>query len=98
MSGRAKGIGDRIVERGTRLLSRAAEAVMRDPRGQEAVARAVGAAQRGRKRLEALEERVLHAVGLPARPDFDAVAKRMAHLKRQLRDLKKALDEKERWR
>ncbi len=82
-----------FLDRGSRAMSKAAGVVLRDPRGQEAVARAVGAAQRGRRRFEAVQERLLHAMGLPARPDYEEVAKRMARLKRKLRDLAKRIDE-----
>ncbi len=93
-----RGIAGRLFDEATRALSRAAGAVMQDPRGQEAVARAVGAAQRGMQRLEAIQERMLHAAGLPARPDYDDLAKRMARLKRRLRELEKRLEEERRSR
>ncbi len=93
-----KGIAGALFDRGTRVLSHAAGLMMHDPRGQELVARAVGAAQRGRQRLERVEELLLHAVGLAARPDYEEVARRMARLKRQLRELSKKLDEEERAR
>ncbi len=92
MSGR-RGIAGMLFDHGTRALSRAAELVMHDPRGQELVARAVGVAQRGKQRLDRVEQQVLHAVGLAARPDYEEVAKRMARLKRQLRELSKRLEQ-----
>jgi hypothetical protein len=91
MSDRPKGARERVLEEGIRLLSRAAEQVMKDPRGQELVARAVGAAQRGKERLERTQERVLHALGLPAREDYREVAKHMARLKRKLRELEREM-------
>ncbi len=91
-----KEIAAGLLGRGTEVLSRAARLMMKDQRAQEWVARAVGAAQRGKQRLDEAEEQLLHAVGLPARPDYEEVAKRMARLKRQLRELSRKLDEKER--
>ena len=82
-----KGIAGALFETGTRLVSRAAGAVLEDPRGQEAVARAVGIAQRGRKRLEALQERVMHAAGIPGRQDYQDLAKQLARIKRKAREL-----------
>ena len=45
MSERRKGIPEAILDEGTRMATRAARVVLDDPRGQEAVAAAVGAAQ-----------------------------------------------------
>ena len=87
-----KGLTGWLLDGGTRLVSRAAEKVMNDPRGQDAVARAVGLAQRGRRRVEALQERLMHAAGIPGRQDYDALAKQLARLKRKARELSEALD------
>jgi polyhydroxyalkanoate synthesis regulator phasin len=89
---KGKGIADLLVEQGVRLATQAARTVIDDRRGQEAVATAVGLAQKGMKRLEGVQERVLHAVGLPSKSDYDDVAKQMARLKRKMRDLKKQVD------
>ena len=89
-----KGLTGWLLDGGTRLVSRAAEKVMNDPRGQDAVARAVGLAQRGRRRVEALQERLMHAAGIPGRQDYDALAKQLARLKRKARDLAAKLDAK----
>ena len=62
--------GVSLFETGTGLISRAAGKVMEDPRGQEAVARAVGLAQRGKKRVEQLQERVMEAARVHFRPEF----------------------------
>ena len=89
---KGKGLADLIVEQGVRLATQAARTVIDDRRGQEAVATAVGLAQKGMKRLEGVQERVLHAVGLPAKADYDEVAKQMARLKRKIRDLSRQVD------
>ncbi len=81
-----------IFEEGTRLVSRAAEAVLRDRRGQEALARAVGLAQRGRKRLEQVQERVLSAAGIPARRDYEDLVRQLARIKRKARELTARID------
>ncbi len=82
-----KGIAGALFETGTRLVSRAAGAVLEDPRGQEVVARAVGLAQRGKKRLESLQERVMHVAGIPGRQDYQDLAKQLARIKRKAREL-----------
>ena len=82
-----KGLAGALFETGTRLVSRAAGTVLEDPRGQEAVARAVGFAQRGRRGLEALQERVMQAAGIPGRQDYQDLAKQLARIKRKAREL-----------
>jgi len=93
MSERRKGIPEAILEQGVRLASRAARVVLEDPRGQEVLAAAVGAAQKGKQQLEEVQGRVLRAAGLPSKGDYDDVARSMARLKRKLRDLAKQVDE-----
>ena len=83
---------DRLLDGGVRLVSRAAEKVLNDPRGQEAVARAVGLAQRGRRRVEELQERLMRAAGIPGRQDYDDLARQLARLKRKARELSQQLD------
>jgi hypothetical protein len=92
MSERRKGIPEAILEQGTRMATRAAKVVLDDPRGQEAIAVAVGAAQKGKRKLEEVQGRVLRAAGLPSKGDYDDVARSMARLKRKIRDLSKHVD------
>lgn len=87
----AKTIPEALLEAGTRFVSRAAQAVMENPKGQEAVARAVGFAQHGRKQLEAVQERVLSAAGIPGRKDYEDLARQLARLKRKTRELSERL-------
>lgn len=87
-----KGLRDRLLDGGVRLVSRAAEKVLNDPRGQEAIARAVGLAQRGRQRVEELQGRLMRAAGIPARQDYDDLTKQLARLKRKARELSQRLD------
>lgn len=86
-----KAAGTGLFGFGVRAVERAARAVLEDPRGQEAVARAVGAAQRGVQRLESAQETVLHALGFAARPDYDDLQKQAARLKRKARELSEKL-------
>ena len=82
-----KGLRGWLLDEGARAASRAAGALMADRRGQEAVARAVGLAQRGLRALGAAQEHALHLVGLAARPDTDELRKRLARIRRKVRDL-----------
>jgi hypothetical protein len=96
MSPRGKGPLGTLFETGTRFVSRAAETVMKDPRGQEAVARAVGFAQRGRRRVEQLQEKVMSAAGIPGRQDYQDLAKQLARIKRKARELSEKLEDERR--
>jgi hypothetical protein len=87
-----KRLHDRLLDGGVRLVARAAEKVLNDPRGQEAVARAIGLAQRGGRRVAGLQERLMRAAGIPGRQDYDELAKRLARLKRKARELSRRLD------
>jgi len=87
-----KGFTGRLFESGTRLVSRAAERVLNDPRGQDAVARAIGLAQRGRRRVEEVQERFMKAAGIPGRQEYQDLAKQLARLKRKARELAEKLD------
>jgi hypothetical protein len=87
-----KGFGGKLFETGTRMVTRAAERVLNDPRGQEAVARAVGFAQRGRRRVEELQERLMRAAGIPGRQEYQDLAKQLARIKRKARELAEKLD------
>lgn len=93
MTERRKGIPEALLEQGVRAASRAAKVVLDDPRGQEVLAAAVGAAQKGKRQVEELQGKVLRAAGLPSKGDYDDVAKSMARLKRKLRDLARKVDE-----
>jgi hypothetical protein len=87
-----KGMGGRLLEAGTRLVVKAAEKVLSDPRGQDAVARAVGLAQRGRRRVEQVQERLMEATGIPGRQDYQELAKQLARIKRKAREVAEKLE------
>jgi len=76
-----------LLERGARVVSRMAQVAARDPRGQEALARAVGFAQRSRERLEAFQQRVMAAAGIPGRRDYEDLLRQLARIKRKAREL-----------
>lgn len=88
----SKRISQTFLEEGAKAVGRAASAVLSDPRGQEALARAVGVAQRGLQLIGAVQERALHAAGLAARPDYEALRKQVARVKRKARELSEQLD------
>jgi hypothetical protein len=81
-----------LLEEATRFASAAAGKVMADPRGQEAVARAVGLAQKSLQRVEALQVEVMKAAGIPGRQDYQELARSLARLKRKARELTEKLE------
>ncbi|HEU4382881.1 MAG TPA: hypothetical protein VFR85_05185 [Anaeromyxobacteraceae bacterium] len=87
-----KSMLERLLESGAEAASRAARAVADIDTARGAAAAAVGLAQRGKKRFDEAQERVLHALGLAAREDYAEVARRMARLKRKVRELSRQLD------
>jgi hypothetical protein len=90
-----KGFRETLLEQGTRLVSRAAEKVLSDPRGQDALARAVGLAQRGKRRVEEAQERFMKAAGIPGRQEYQDLARQLARIKRKARELSERLDREE---
>lgn len=91
-----KGIAGALLEAGAKVVGRATGAVLSDRRGQEALARAVGMAQRGLQVFEAVQERALHAAGLAAKPDYQELRKQVARLKRKARELTDKVEAAER--
>lgn len=90
-----KGLTDTLLEKGARLVVRAADTVMNDPRGQDALARAVGLAQRGKRRLEEAQERLMKAAGIPGRQEYQDLARQLARIKRKARELSERLEAEE---
>ena len=90
-----KGFTDTLLEQGVRLVAKAADTVMNDPRGQEALARAVGLAQRGKRQVEAAQERFMKAAGIPGRQEYQDLARQLARIKRKARELAEKLDREE---
>jgi hypothetical protein len=81
----------RLLDEAAALLARAAGKVLSDPVGQEALARAVGLAQIGLQRVEALQAELFKVAGVPGRRDYDDLAKQLARLKRKARELDRKL-------
>jgi hypothetical protein len=80
-----------LLDEATRLASRAAGRVLADPRGQEALARAAGLAQRGLARIEELQAKAMQAAGIPGRAEYQELARGLARVKRKARELNERL-------
>jgi len=92
MAGDRKGLLGTLLETGAKAAAAAAEQVLSDPRGQEAVARAVGVAQRAKRRVEEVQARLLRAAGIPGREDLQDLARQLARIKRKARELAEAIE------
>jgi hypothetical protein len=92
MADDGKGLLGRLFEQGARMAATAAEQVLSDPRGQEAMARAIGAAQRAKQRLEALQAAAMRAAGIPGRQEYQDLVKQLARIKRKARELAEQVD------
>ncbi len=88
-----KTIPEALLEAGSRFLSRATRKVLESPRGQDAVARAVGLAQRAGRRLEEAQERALAAAGIPGRKEYEELTRQLARMKRKARELAERLED-----
>ena len=87
-----KGMVGWLLQSGTQAASHLARAVIGSDRARDAAAAAVGVAQRAKERIDAAQERLLHALGLAARNDYAEVARQMARLKRKMRQLERRLE------
>jgi hypothetical protein len=82
-----------VLAEASKVAVKAAGLMLEDPRGQDAMARAVGAAQRGRQLVDRVQEDALHAVGLAAKADHQELRKQIARIKRKARELGERLEE-----
>jgi hypothetical protein len=92
MDDKRSGLLGRLLDAGSRFASAATEQVMSDRRGQEAFARAVGAAQRAKRRLDELQARAMKAAGIPGRQEYQDLVKQLARIKRKARELGEELE------
>jgi hypothetical protein len=84
-----------LLEEASRLAGLVGGKVLSDPRGQEAVALAVGLALASLQRLEEVQVEVMKAAGIPGRQDYQELAKQLARVKRKARELAKKLEERQ---
>lgn len=89
---RKKGLAEELLERGVQLAIEAAEKVLGDPRGREAVALASELAQKAVRKLEELQSAALRATGVPSREDYRDLKERVAQVQRKAQELAARLD------
>jgi len=81
-----------LTTRAMTMLSQAVERALADERRAAKVAKAVGAVQRSRENLDKAQESLMKAVGMPSKSDYKDVSKRIAALKRRVRQVAERLE------
>jgi polyhydroxyalkanoate synthesis regulator phasin len=81
-----------LTSRAMGYLSKSLERVLTDEKRAAKVAKAVGAVQKGRERLDRAQESFLKAMSFATRADFREVGKRISALKRRVRHLAERLE------
>jgi len=87
-----KGLAEELLERGVKLAIEAAEKVLGDPRGREAVALASDLAQKAVAKLEELQRAVVRRAGVPTRADLKDLEARVAQIQKKARDMAARID------
>jgi hypothetical protein len=82
----------RLTSRAMGYLSKTLERMLTDEKRAARVAKAVGAYQKGRERLDRAQDNLLRAMNFATRADYRDVGKRISALKRRVRHLAEHLE------
>lgn len=82
-----------LAQRALRFSRKAVEVVMADPRRVTAIAQMVGRVQKGKQQLEIRQEDAMRALQLSTTGDFKALSKRLAGIKRRIRELDERVED-----
>jgi polyhydroxyalkanoate synthesis regulator phasin len=74
------------------MLGKAVERMLSDERRAAKVAKAVGAMQKGKEKLDRAQENLLKNLGVASRADYKDVGKRIGAIKRRVRHLAEKLE------
>jgi len=74
------------------VLGKAVERVLSDERRAAKVAKAVGAVQKGKEKLDRAQESFLRSLGIASQSDYKEVGKKISALKRRVRHLAEKLE------
>jgi len=74
------------------MLGKAVEHLLTDERRAAKVAKAVGAMQKGKEKLDRAQENLLNNLGIASRSDYKDVGKRIGAIKRRVRHLAERLE------
>ena len=87
------GIRDELKKQALGMSSKAVEKLMADEKRAMKIATAMGNVQRGKQALDKSQEELMRALHFAPKGDFKALGKRLAGLKRRVRELDEKLDE-----
>ena len=87
------GIGQDLKKQALEASQKAVEKLLADEKRAMTVAQALGSVQRGKQALDRGQEELMRALNFATRSDFKAVGKKLAGLKRRLRELDEKLEE-----
>lgn len=87
------GIADELKKQALGVSSKAMEKLMADEKRALKIAAAVGNVQKGKQALDKSQEELLRALNFAPKGDFKALGKKLAGLKRRVRELDEKLDE-----
>jgi hypothetical protein len=87
------GIADELKKHALGMSSKAMEKLMADEKRALKIAAAVGNVQKGKQALDKGQEELLRALNFAPKGDFKALSKKLAGLKRRVRELDEKLDE-----
>lgn len=87
------GIADELKKQALGVSSKAMEKLMADEKRALKIAAAVGNVQKGKQALDKGQEELLRALNFAPKGDFKALGKKLAGLKRRVRELDEKLDE-----
>ena len=74
------------------MLGKAVERMLSDERRAAKVAKAVGAVQKGKEKIDRAQESLLKSLGIASQADYKAVGKRIAVVKRRVKHLVEKLE------
>lgn len=87
------GIRDELKKQALGVSSKAVEKLMADEKRAMKIASAVGSVQKGKQALDKGQEELMRAFNFAPKGDFKALGKKLAGLKRRVRELDEKLDE-----
>jgi methionine synthase I (cobalamin-dependent) len=87
------GIREELKKQALGISRKAVEKLMADEKRALAIAGAIGSVQRGKQALDRGQEELMRALNFAPRGDFKALGKKLAGLKRRVRELDEKLEE-----
>ena len=87
------GIADELKKQALGVASKATEKLMADEKRAMKIASAVGSVQKGKQALDKGQEELMRAFNFATKGDFKTLSKKLAGLKRRVRELDEKLDE-----